>query len=649
MKTPKEKVIEVPTLMAEWDTEANEAEGIFPDKLGSQSNTYAYWTCKYGHKWKAKINNRYNGRGCPECRKGLQTSFPEQAVFFYVQNKFPDAINGYKDIFGNGMELDIYIPSIKTGIEYDGYAWHGDNALERERRKYDICKSKGITLIRLKENSDHFINDLKVADYMVLVRKPFAANRRGYHWLDYAIRDLLKMLGDYDYSSYFTFNPELRFRESMFGPAVFTDVNTYRDKRLILEKYLITLENNSFGSKYPELVKKWHPTKNGNLTPYMFSPQSNVKVWWKGACGHEWENTFSVMSRGTDCPYCSGQKVLKGFNDLETRFPDIAAQWHPTLNGNKTPDMYTFGSGHKTHWLCPVCGQVWTSAINNRTTNGHGCPYCAGERPIKGVNDLPTLRPDLMAEWDYDANIGIDPTEMMPQSNKKVGWKCAKCGYKYKALITNRAKGTGCKNCAGQIIHPGINDLETLYPEIAAEWDYEANKGVLPSQVFPSSNKRFHWKCEYGHTWTAQPNRRTTGTGCPYCSGNKVWIGFNDLATTNPEIANDWHPTKNGNLKPTDISKGYTKKVWFLCPTCGNVYDSYIGNKIKGFGKCPYCSPRKTRASVVVQVETGKCFPTLKEAAISVGSEDYRQIHMCCKGKCQTAFGYHWEYRDKTE
>jgi CRISPR/Cas system-associated protein Cas10 (large subunit of type III CRISPR-Cas system) len=118
------------------------------------------------------------------------------------------------------------------------------------------------------------------------------------------------------------------------------------------------------------------------------------------------------------------------------------------------------------------------------------------------------------------------------------------------------------------------------------------------------------------------------------------------LATTHPDIAAQWHPTMNGELLPTQVSKGYKYKVWFLCPVCNNPYDSLISNKINGYGKCPYCSPRKTRARKVLQVETGVTFKTLKEAAKSIGKEDYRQIWMCCKGKCKTAYGFHWKYTE---
>lgn len=652
MRKLKETVADVEWLVSEWDYDTNSALGFFPDKIGSQSNTYAFWKCKFGHKWKARISNRYHGRGCPECRKQLKTSFPEQAVFFYIKKKFPDAINSFRDLFSNGMEIDVYIPSIRTGIEYDGIAWHKDDTLEKEERKYEICKQNGITLIRLKENVEHYRNDLNIADQIILVRRPFVGKQISYAALDYAIRELLYALLDVDPADLFShfFRKPVDpsgWEEMAYGPKVKTDVDSRRDRDLIYQNYLVTKENKSLAIQYPEVAALWHPTKNGGLTPAMFSPHTNTRVWWLGNCGHEWDSPITVMTRGCGCPYCHGLRVLKGFNDLETLYPDIAAQWHPAKNGNNKPDMFTSGSGHRAYWLCPVCKQDWQAAINNRTANHRGCPYCAHERPIKGVNDLPTVRPDLMLEWDYDKNIDLDPTDFMISSNKKVWWKCAKCGYEYKTLITNRTKGTGCKQCAGQILIPGVNDLETLYPSIAAEWDLENNPGVLPSQVFPNTNKPYSWICKNGHRWQASPNSRTSGRGCPYCSGNLVWSGFNDLATTHPSIAAEWHPTKNGTLTPTQISKGYNKKVWFLCPTCKNAYDSYIGNKIKGYGKCPFCSPRKTRARFVLQVETGQYFKTLKEAAKSIGTEDIRKIQACCAGRASSAHGYHWKYVDR--
>ena len=669
-KELKETVADVPRLLSEWDEEENTKEGLFPDKLGSQSNKPAHWKCKCGHRWVAKINSRYQGHGCPRCAKQNKTSFPEQAVFFYVKRRFPDAISRYKGILPNGMELDVYVPSLRIGVEYDGANWHKDSGLDHERNKYRLCKEKGVKLLRIKENREHWGKE-DLADLIIRVIP------RNAFYLDYAIRTVLSYMGDTDFANCWGWQKEIDLfslqhsaprnvtlqdellrqaaKEKLFmdrlaalsnGPQVTTDVNTKRDRNLIFESYRVQLGEESFAAKHPELLCEWDDNQNRGLHPDMFAEFSTVKVWWKCKnCHNPWKAAFGVRSRGSGCPYCSGRYVLAGFNDLQTRCPEIAAQWHPTKNGKWNPSDFTFGSGHQAWWLCPVCGQSWKTGINNRSTQGHGCPYCEHERPIPGVNDLPTLRPDLMKEWDYEKNEGKDPSAFMPSSNKRVWWKCSKCGYQYQAFINNRNKGTGCKRCAGQIVIPGVNDLASQYPEIAKEWDYEKNGDVRPENVIAKTSKPYWWIDSFGHSWETAPSNRIRGTNCPVCAGNTVLTGFNDLATVYPEIAAEWHPTKNDGLPASAVSKGYSKKAWFICPKCGGEYQSYVGNKIKGYGKCPYCSKRKTRGKRVFLLETGQSFGTLREAAEAVGQTDIKKIQACCAGRTKQAFGFHWEYR----
>lgn len=505
--------------------------------------------------------------------RGTTTSFPEQALYFYVKKLFPNAINHYKEIFNNRMELDIYIPELKTGIEYDGRNWHKEDKFYLEKTKYEICKKHGIRLIRVKEIIEHR-NIEGVADYIYINREPYNGLENNYHSLDRAIKEIIKHLDfrlpDFDY----VYSIEDMLEELANGPIVSLSVNTKRDCNLIKENYLVNKSKNSFAAVFPEIAKQWHPIKNGRLNPNMFSSHSDHKAWWH----------------------------------------------------------------------CEVCGQDWKTAIHNRAS-GKGCPFCAHEKPIPGKNDLVTLRPDLMEEWDFEKNIGIDPNKLMPSSNKKVWWKCKKCGFEYAAFINLRNKGTGCRRCAGQVVVKGKNDLETLFPEIAKEWDYEGNLLKKPSETFSQSNKKVKWICNHGHKYSASPNSRIRGTACPFCSGNRVLKGFNDLETTHPEIAKEWDHEKNMHITPNSISKGYSKKVWFKCPKCGNSYESYIGNKLKGYGRCPYCeSSVKSRVMKVVNLDTGEKFLTLKDAAKSINKNDIRLIQQCCVGRTKTAYGYHWKY-----
>ena len=132
--------------------------------------------------------------------------------------------------------------------------------------------------------------------------------------------------------------------------------------------------------RYPELLKEWHPTRNGDLTPWDVTHGSSRKVWWICHKGHEWDAVIFNRIKGIGCPYCSGNKVGED-NNLAVRYPDIAKEWHPTKNKALTPYNVTPRSGRKVWWRCKV-GHEWDSIIANRTIS-KGCPYCSGKRVIK--------------------------------------------------------------------------------------------------------------------------------------------------------------------------------------------------------------------------------------------------------------------------
>ena len=137
---------------------------------------------------------------------------------------------------------------------------------------------------------------------------------------------------------------------------------------------------NDLASFYPNIAKEWHSEKNGSLKPEAVSPSSNRKVWWRCPLGHEYQSVVALRTqRGNGCPYCTGRKVLPGFNDLATVEPETAKQWHPTLNGPLTPEMVTAGSHRRVWWQCPN-GHVWKAVVFSRSgLRKSGCPVCAGK------------------------------------------------------------------------------------------------------------------------------------------------------------------------------------------------------------------------------------------------------------------------------
>ena len=101
---------------------------------------------------------------------------------------------------------------------------------------------------------------------------------------------------------------------------------------------------------------------------------SGKKVWWKCEKGHEWQARISHRNKGIGCPYCSGKKVLQGYNDLATINPELAKEWNCEKNGNLKPEDFTANSGKKVWWKCEK-GHEWKATIANRN-RGRGCPIC---------------------------------------------------------------------------------------------------------------------------------------------------------------------------------------------------------------------------------------------------------------------------------
>ena len=128
----------------------------------------------------------------------------------------------------------------------------------------------------------------------------------------------------------------------------------------------------------PKLAKEWHPRKNGELKPADITSGCNKKVWWLCEKGHEWENSVNARNQGRNCPYCANQIVLKGYNDLETLNPKLAAQWHPAKNGEQKPSDFMPNSNKKAWWICEN-GHEWEAVIASRN-KGAGCQECYNMR-----------------------------------------------------------------------------------------------------------------------------------------------------------------------------------------------------------------------------------------------------------------------------
>ncbi len=122
------------------------------------------------------------------------------------------------------------------------------------------------------------------------------------------------------------------------------------------------------------------------------------------------------------------------------------------------------------------------------------------------------------------------------------------------------------------------------------EWDAEKNDGLTPKDVKMGGHYKAWWRCARGHIWQASVYTRKGGSGCPYCAGRSVWRGENDLASQRPDLAAQWHPVKNGDLTPEQVTIGSHRKVWWVCGK-GHEWQSDVRTRVNGAG-CPYCANR---------------------------------------------------------
>jgi hypothetical protein len=195
----------------------------------------------------------------------------------------------------------------------------------------------------------------------------------------------------------------------------------------------------------------------------------------------------------------------------------------------------------------------------------------------------------LMNQWDFKKNF-INPNLISETSKKKAYWLCKK-GHSYFTNISSKLNGVGCPICSNKQVLKGYNDLQTLNPVLAKQWDLEKNNNLLPTQVVNGSGKAIWWKCEKNHSWQAKISDRKKN-GCPYCANQLVLTGYNDLLTKNQELAKEWHP-KN-KLKANQVIPTSHKVYYWKCSK-GHEWESKLIHRNNGYNKCPICFQKKNK------------------------------------------------------
>ena len=354
----------------------------------------------------------------------------------------------------------------------------------------------------------------------------------------------------------------------------------------------VIIGENDLLSLYPEIAKEWDCDKNGELKPFDVAVNSHKKVWWKCKEGHSYEAIISDRTRnGHGCSYCSNKKVAIGINDLTTTRPDLLEEWDYEKNNELGiyPTAVHKGSSKKVWWKCKKCGFEWYSIIYNRAL-GHGCPECGKKKQVDNFilnkidkqGSVLSSFPEIAEEWNYEKNGELKPDMFSPGSNKKVWWKCKKCGFEWEAIIVQRCKyKTQCSKCAG--VHKKTD--EEFKEEIN-----NANPNVEIMNEYINAKTRLKCRCkECGFIWNVVAYHLQQGQGCPQCAIKKNA----ERQTLTQKEFNVRIKKINSNIEIIGKYNGAHKRIKVKCKNCNHTWNPKAWELIQGNG-CPKCSHTAT-------------------------------------------------------
>ena len=470
-----------PEIAKEWYQPLN--GDVTPADVSCRDTNEYYWKCQYGHIYKMAVGKKtstYIPYYCPVCSKSYRTSFTEQLIGFYMEKAYEVTMN-YK--IDRLLELDIYMPEIKTAVEYDGWRWHnGEKHARNSKRKHEYCNAHGITLYHVKEcdGTDGIENGRIIYNF----------KKKNYQLL---IDHICQLIG----------------RERI-------TVDIDRDYHNILARVKPVALGHSIADVRPDMLPYWDDEANFPLAPSMLGPDSGYMVYWRCPdCGHmEFNSPKYVSHRVIPCNKCTKKRQrtmqIKGKTDkhnIVTDRPDLLPYWDNERNAPITPDMVSPTSNNEYYWHCPDCGAKYKRRPILMGKGRKPCLEC-------NKQTLSTKSPQLALYFDLGKNAPITPDMVKPFTDNKYYWKCPDCGYEeYESAEKVSSRVTPCLECSRKKRNANVGKAQRKIHSIATHkklilqyWDYERNAPTTPDMVACNSTDNYYWKCpECGDAWQETP------------------------------------------------------------------------------------------------------------------------------------------------
>lgn len=351
-----------PHLAKEWNDEKN--ENLKPNEISHGSGRKVWWNCPIGHEpYPAAVHHRTkNHSGCPTCARGQKTSFPENAIYYYMKQIFYDAESSKLfSEWGKQIESDIFIPHLSLSIEYDGYHYHKhEQRKKNDEKKNTIFHQNGLHIIRIREEGLPTLSPS--ADYTITKKK-----ERKEEILEHVIRQLLLYIER-------VYEKVLSKAEQERIQSVIQHLSIVRDRGEIYQLYQYQKKENSVANLYPHLVEEWQDT---TLSPETVTAGADYKVKWKcKTCSHRWNAVVKTRTTlGSGCPKCKGcakstyQEVLEAFQKKNYLLLNHTYE-------NASQPLFFQCNKHKEE------GTMETK-FKQFVQNEHTCPACRSEMMSK--------------------------------------------------------------------------------------------------------------------------------------------------------------------------------------------------------------------------------------------------------------------------
>ena len=347
--------------------------------------------------------------------------------------------------------------------------------------------------------------------------------------------------------------------------------------------------DNDLAFKKPDLAKEWHSVRNGDLTAYQVTPYSSKKVWWKCLQGHEWPATVANRTAGYGCPYCAGKKTTPD-NNLAVKFPELAAEWHPTKNNKLTPYDVMPGSNRKIWWQCKR-GHPWLAMPLDRTSKSSGCPKCKPQ----------TSRPEIRVFCELKTILdGVKWNQILQGIYCDIYLSCHGIVIEYDGHYRHRGREESDEQKEQRLAEIGVSLFRIR--EHGLRTLSETDIVLDPKEVDLSVMRKLLNKLLRYHEFSPEDRRSISD----YLASNRL-LNDNEfkekisllpgppinrsLASLYPEIAREWDSLRNSPLEPTMFTPGSNERMWWRCRN-GHEWPAPIYHRAMGSG-CPYCSGNK--------------------------------------------------------